>query len=46
MPKKLLLKLEKSKALAIEKFEQQSEFVDVVSKAKLLTLKYVLLIGS
>ncbi|ODM54868.1 hypothetical protein BC455_25030 [Vibrio harveyi] len=40
------LVLEKSKALAIEKFEQQSEFVDVVSKAKLLTLKYVLLIGS
>ncbi|MCG3865142.1 MULTISPECIES: protein DpdE [unclassified Photobacterium] len=40
------LVLEKSKALAIEKFEQQSEFEDVVSKAKLLTLKYVLLIGS
>ncbi|PTQ03853.1 protein DpdE [Vibrio sp. ZF 223] len=38
--------LEKSKALAIEQFEQQNELLDVNPKAELLTLKYVLLIGA
>lgn len=38
--------LKKSKAFAIEQFEQQNELLDVNPKAELLTLKYVLLIGA
>ncbi|ELR8729673.1 protein DpdE [Vibrio vulnificus] len=38
--------LEKSKADAIEQFEQQSEVGEVTPQAQLLTLKYVLLIGA
>lgn len=39
------LALNKSQEHAIEQFKQQNELMDVLPKVKLLTLKYVLLIG-